>query len=86
MEHPPPEAQENQPQEKDDTAGVPETVGLANDLPEPSSTSAHIDTNPDPVPTSVQAEEPVEAHDTSKDPGDDGGEIVLEGEEDTVIY
>ncbi|MCJ1227621.1 hypothetical protein MMC12_004277 [Toensbergia leucococca] len=65
---------------------VSETVGHATNLAEPSEPATHGDTNHIPSldsNASKSHEEPVEA---LKENGDDGGEIVLEGEEDTVIY
>ena len=70
----------------DDAAGSSETVGLANVLPAPSTSATIGDTDPDIRSTpDVPARAP-ELPDASKDHGDNGGEIVLEGEEDTVIY
>ena len=67
-----------------------ETVGPATDLnlEEPLSSEIRKDTNPDPKSpdTSNAAPKLVESSEASKDLGDDAGEIVLEGEEDTVIY
>lgn len=69
-----------------DVAGSSETVGLANVLPESSTSTAIGDTNPEiPSIPDVPARA-VEPPDALKDHGDNGGEIVLEGEEDTVIY
>lgn len=70
----------------DDAVGSTATVGLAIALPETSISAANGDTNPEissapEIPPKVD-----EPPDTSRDQGDDGGEIVLEGEEDTVIY
>lgn len=70
----------------DDGAVASETVGLANDLQEPSNSAANTDTNTNPDLASDVPSKSVLSPDISKDHGDDGGEIVLEGEEDTVIY
>lgn len=70
----------------DETPGLSETVGLANVLPEPSTSTVHGDTNHDISSTPDIPAKAVEPPESSKDQGDDGGEIVLEGEEDTVIY
>ena len=72
-----------------DTDGAPrssETVGLANVLPEPFNSTTLVDTNPDISSTPDVPAKAIEPPEASKDHGDDGGEIVLEGEEDTVIY
>lgn len=61
-------------------------MGLANDLQEPSTSAAPTDTNTNQNPASDVPSKSVQSPDVSKDHGDDGGEIVLEGEEDTVIY
>ena len=67
-----------------------ETVGSATDdnLEEPLSSEIHNDTNTDPKfpETSDAAPVHIESSEASKGHGDDAGEIVLEGEEDTVIY
>ncbi|MCJ1395534.1 hypothetical protein MMC18_008420 [Xylographa bjoerkii] len=64
----------------------PETVGqLTNDEEPPESSSISI-TNAQPV---IESEMTVEASTTSevpKDHVDDGGDVVVEGEEDMVIY
>ena len=57
---------------------------VANDLQELSS-NQDGNTNPVTVSPSDAASKPVESP-INKDHGDDGGEIVVEGEEDTVIY
>lgn len=79
------DANAGHPVAEDDAAAPSETVGLANDLQEPS-TSTHANTNTDPNPASDAPSKLIQPDDVSKDHGDDGGEIVLEGEEDTVIY
>lgn len=70
----------------DDAAASFETVGLANVLPEPSTSTAIGDTDPDIPSTPDAPARAVEPPDASKDQGDNGGEIVFEGEEDIVIY
>ena len=42
--------------------------------------------NPDPPAMIDDIQAPQVAPDTSKDQGDDGGEVVFEADEDTVIY
>lgn len=81
-----PDTNQNPLNGADDAAGSSETVGLANVLPEPSTSTAICDTNPDSPSTPDVPARTVEPPDVSKDHGDNGGEIVLEGEEDTVIY
>lgn len=71
---------------KDDAPGSSETVGRANALPESFNSTALVDTNPDISSTPDVLAKALELPEISKDHGDDGGEIVLEGEEDTVIY
>lgn len=80
-----PDADNNDPGSKTDEVPASETVGLANDLPE-SFPNTHGDTDKSPSPTPDAPLQSVELSDTSKDQGDDGGDIVLEGDEDTVIY
>ena len=68
-----------------------ETVGPATNLEEHRSSEIQNDTNPGPKSPDVsnlspKAVESTEAPEALKDHGDDSGEIVLEGEEDTVIY
>ena len=70
----------------DDVVDSSETVGFANVLPESSTPTAIGDTNPELTSTPDVPARAVEPPDASKDHGDNGGEIVLEGEEDTVIY
>lgn len=70
----------------DDAAGSSETVGLANVLPEPSTSTTIGNTDPDIRSTPDVPARATELPDASKDHGDNGGEIVFEGEEDTVIY
>lgn len=81
-----PDTNQNPLNGADDAAGSSETVGLANVLPEPSTSTAICDTNPDSPSTPDVPARAVEPPDVLKDHGDNGGEIVLEGEEDTVIY
>ena len=66
----------------------PETVGSATNKDEQLSSEMHNDTNPDPKSSEMSNKPPkaVEPTEALKDHGDDAGEIVLEGEEDTVIY
>ncbi len=65
-----------------------ETVGSATNLEERSGSEIRNDTNAgskSPV-MSNYVPKVVESSEAPKDHGDDAGEIVLEGEEDTVIY
>lgn len=82
----PPDTNLNPLNGADDAAGSSETVGLANVLPEPSTSTTIGDTNPEILSTPDVPARAIELPDASKDHGDNGGEIVLEGEEDTVIY
>lgn len=91
----PPEAEEptpatnGKPPEPSDLPADPsETVGSATNLEEHSSSEIHNDTNIDPKSPDASniAPKAVESVEALKDHGDDAGEIVLEGEEDTVIY
>lgn len=61
-------------------------MGDANVSQEPSTSTANADTNPDIATTPNVPAKSAETPDVSKDQGDDGGEIFLEGEEDMVIY
>lgn len=75
------------PSEKiEDVATSSETVGFAANLQDSSNSPALGDANHESVPPThdipPKAAEPA---DVSKDQGDDGGEMVFEGE-DTVIY
>ena len=65
-----------------------ETVGSAIKIEEPPSSEMHDDTNPVPKSPDMSnnTQKAVESSEALKDHGDDAGEIVLEGEEDTVIY
>lgn len=73
--------------EKPDDATVSSpTVGFANALKEPSTCTTNGDTNPKINPTSDLPAKPIEPPDVCKDNGNDAGEILVEGEEDTVIY
>jgi hypothetical protein len=70
--------------ESGDVVTASETVGLATNLQD-SSSAALGDTNRESVSAPEIHPKAAPAVDTSKDPGDDGGEMVFEGE-DTVIY
>ena len=62
-----------------------ETVGETTDATGPSEIPAIPDTNNvPPIPVSSQTE--AEMPEASKDDRDDSGDIVLEADEDTVIY
>ena len=79
------DANQKAPEEIMDVVTSSETVGLATNLQESSVHPAPEDTNHEPVSTPDLPPKTAEAVDASKDPGDDGGEMVFEGE-DTVIY
>lgn len=68
-----------------DVVTLPETVGFATNLQDSSISPAPGDTNHEPVSTPDVPPKAAEPVDALKDQGDDGGEIVFEGE-DTVIY
>ena len=92
----PPEAEEPTPttngkpsEPRDPPADPPsETVGSATTLEDHSNSVIHSNTNIDPKSPDASniAPKVVESSEALKDNGDDAGEIVLEGEEDTVIY
>lgn len=80
--------------EMEGVATSSETVGFTTNLQNSSISPAVGDTNYEPVPVPASAPAPTpeipppkadDPVDVSKDQGDDGGEIVFEGE-DTVIY
>ena len=48
-------------------------------LPKPNA-------NANSTPTANESDVPLSDHDISKDNADDGGEVILEADEDTVIY
>lgn len=60
-------------------------MGLATNAQDSSSSTAPGDTNPEAVSALDATPQVTDSVDASKDQGDDGGEIVFEGE-DTVIY
>lgn len=62
-----------------------ETVGSEANPAEPSDAPFDKTTNPEPHVTS-DAPLPDAISEAEKDVGDDNGEVVLEAEEDTVIY
>lgn len=72
-------------EEMEDVATSSETVGFATNLQDSSISPALGDTNNEPVSTHDFPPKAAEPVDISKDQGDDGGEMVFEGE-DTVIY
>lgn len=79
-------AHENTVEKPDDAAASSPTVGLANALKEPSTCTTNGDTNPKINPPSDLPAKTIEPPDVSRDNGNDAGEILVEGEEDTVIY
>lgn len=79
-------AQKKTVEKPDDAAASSPMVGLANALKEPSTCTTNGDTNPKINPTSDLPARTIEPPDVSKDNGNDAGEILVEGEEDTVIY
>lgn len=85
MEDHTPDANKKPPEEMMDIVTSSETVGLATNLQDSSTHPAPGDTNHEPVSTPDLPPKTAEPVDASKDQGDDGGEIVFEGE-DTVIY
>lgn len=72
-------------EEMEDVANSSETVGFATNLQDPSISPAVGDANHEPVSTHDIPQKAAEPVDVSKDQEDDGGEMVVEGE-DTVIY
>jgi hypothetical protein len=72
-------------EERADAASSTATVGLANNLQDSSMPIAPSDTNPELVSALNTFPRATDSVDASKDQGDDGGEIIFEGE-DTVIY
>jgi len=76
------------PESSELPADPSETVGSATNLEERSGSELHNDTNPGPKSPDMSntAQKAIESSEAQKDHGDDAGEIVLEGEEDTVIY
>ena len=62
-----------------------ETVGPEANQPEPDN-SLLKPANPDPSPVINDIQAPQVAPDISKDQGDNGGEVLFEADEDTVIY
>lgn len=83
---PPANAHDNTVEKPDDAAASSPTVGLANALKESSTCTTNGDTNPKINPTSDLPAKKIEPPDVSKDNGNDAGEILVEGDEDTVIY
>lgn len=79
-------AHDNTVEKPDDAAASSPTVGLANALKESSTCTTNGDTNPKINPTSDLPAKAIEPPDVCKDHGNDAGEILVEGEEDTVIY
>lgn len=62
-----------------------ETVGSEANPAEPSDAPLEKSTNPE-VLSSEAPPEPVQVSNGGKDAGDDNGEVVVEADEDTVIY
>ena len=79
-------AHKNTVEKPDDAAASSPMVGLANALKEPSTCTTNGDTNPKINPTSDLPAKTIEPPDVSKDNCNDAGDILVEGEEDTVIY
>lgn len=79
------DANKKRPEEMEDVARSSETVGFATNLQDSSISPAVGDANQEPVPTPETSQKATEPVDVSKDQDDDGGEMVVEGE-DTVIY
>ena len=63
-----------------------ETVGSQANVAELHDTPDDNPTNHEPPLTSEAPNEPDPVSDVGKDTGDDNSEVVLEAEEDTVIY
>ena len=88
-ENPPETGTNGRPPETSDLpADSSETVGSATTKEEQLSSAMRDDTNPDPKSPGMSNSPPkaIESSEAPKDHGDDEGDIVLEGEEDTVIY
>ncbi|MCJ1400948.1 hypothetical protein MMC11_004159 [Xylographa trunciseda] len=64
----------------------PETVGQLTNHEEPIESSSISITNVQPLNAIEKTVDTSTASEVPKDHGDDGGDIVVEGEEDTVIY
>lgn len=66
--------------------GPPDTVGSEANLAGLRDASLDLSTNLEPPLPSVVPPGPDLVSNVGKDSGDDNGEVVLEAEEDTVIY
>lgn len=85
----PTSAADGRPPETSELPADPsETVGSATNVEERSGSEKHNDTNPGSKSPDMSNTTPkaIDSSGILKDHGDDAGEIVLEGEEDTVIY
>ncbi len=86
--------QEQSPEDTKNAADIDETmelrpsntVGSEANTVQPSDAPLDNTTNHDPSSIPADPPEPLQVFEAGKDIGDDNGEVVLEADEDTVIY